>query len=66
MEGGLIMISERQKTDALSDAVEIPILATHYSEELDQYFRLDDGIWYKLLNDSWWLTKPPFTDLISV
>lgn len=61
------MIKERQKTDELSDAVEIPEHATHYSKEFDQYFCLEDGIWYKLLNGSWWQTKsPPFTDLVSV
>ena len=28
---------ERQKTDALSDAVEVPDGATHYNSEQDQY-----------------------------
>ena len=61
------MIKERQKTDELSDAAEVPDGATHYHDVLEQFFCLEDGIWYKLLNGSWWQTKsPPFTDLVSV
>lgn len=61
------MNQERQKTDAIADAVEIPEGATHYSEELDQYFCLEDGLWFKLVNGSWWQTKsPPFTDIVSL
>ena len=61
------MIKERQKTDELSDAVEVPEHATHYSKEFDQYFCLEDGIWYKMLNGSWWKTKsPPFNGLITL
>lgn len=61
------MNSERSKTDALSDAVECPDGATHYSEQLEQYFCLEDGIWYKMLNGSWWHSgAPPFNKLITL
>ena len=61
------MIKERQKTDELSDAAEVPDWATHYSKEFDQYFCLDDGIWYKMLNGSWWHSgAPPFRGLITL
>ena len=61
------MNKERQKTDELSDAVEVPEHATHYSKEFDQYFCLEDGIWYKMLNGSWWHSgAPPFRGLITL
>ncbi|MEG0197808.1 MAG: hypothetical protein RR676_11500 [Acinetobacter sp.] len=61
------MIKERQKTDALSDAAEVPDGATHYHDVLEQFFCLEDGIWYKMLNDSWWHSgAPPFNGLITL
>ena len=61
------MIKERQKTDAIADAVEIPEHATHYHDVLEQFFCLEDGIWYKMLNGSWWHSgAPPFNGLITL
>ena len=61
------MIKERQKTDELSDAAEVPDGATHYHDVLEQYFCLEDGIWYKMLNGSWWHSgAPPFNGLITL
>ena len=58
---------ERQKTDAISDAVEIPDGATHYCKSHDEYFCLEDGLWFKYLNGAWWRVRtPPFglTDIL--
>lgn len=61
------MIKERQKTDELSDAVEVPDGATHYHDVLEQFFCLEDGIWYKMLNGLWWFCRsPPFNGLITL
>lgn len=61
------MNSERQKTDAIADAVEIPEGATHYNSEQDQYFCLEDGLWFKLVNGAWWHTgHPQFHGLITL
>ena len=61
------MNTERQKTDAIADAVEIPEGATHYNEKTESYFCLEDGLWSKLVNGSWWHTsRPCFNGLIEL
>ena len=52
---------ERQKTDAIPDG------ATHYCKSHEEYFCLEDGLWFKYLNGAWWRVRtPPFglTDIL--
>ena len=58
---------ERQKTDAISDAVEIADGATHYCKWHDEYIFLEHGLGFKYLNGAWWRVRiPPFglTDIL--
>lgn len=43
---------ERQKTDAIADAVEIPEGATHYREYTGNYFKINKDGWFIFLNGS--------------
>lgn len=40
------MNQERQKTDAIADAVEIPDGATHYNHNTETYYKLENNNWY--------------------